>query len=127
MAMTRQRPALAEALWRHTLIDASIFREWVLNVGRRDAVSRVAHMLCELAIRCQSAGLCSADDFEWPMTKEQIADATALAPAAVARTLESLANVGALNAHGGTYRIEDWAQLKQVAEFDDAYLHAVAA
>jgi CRP-like cAMP-binding protein len=56
-SMARQRPMLAEALWRDTLIDASIFREWVLNVGRRDARARVAHMLCEFAVRCEAAGL----------------------------------------------------------------------
>jgi CRP-like cAMP-binding protein len=76
--LTRERPALDEALWRDTLIDASIFREWVLNVGRRDAKARVAHMLCEFAVRSEAAGLGRADRFEWPLTQEQIADATGL-------------------------------------------------
>jgi CRP-like cAMP-binding protein len=124
--VTRRRPALAEALWRDSLIDASIFREWVLNVGRRDAISRVAHMLCELSIRCQSAGLCSADNFEWPMSAAHIADATALSPQHVGRTLRSLSNAGAVEVRGGHYRVRDWAQLKLIAGFDDAYLHAVA-
>ena len=55
--LAQQRPAVNEALWRDTLIDASIFREWVLNVGRRDAKSRIVHMLCEFAARCDAAGL----------------------------------------------------------------------
>jgi CRP-like cAMP-binding protein len=126
-ALARRRPNISEALWRDTLIDASIFREWVLNVGRREARPRIAHMLCEFAVRCEAAGLGSAESFEWPMTQEHIADATGLTPVHVNRTLKSLSAAGLLENIRGRYRIKDWARLKQAAEFDERYLHAEAA
>lgn len=126
-AIARQRPALAEAMWRDTLIDASIFREWVLNVGRRDAKARVAHMLCEFAVRCEVAGFGPAESFAWPMTQEHIADATGLTSVHVNRTLKTLANDGALECSRGRYWVKDWTRLAQIGEFHQAYLHAVAA
>lgn len=126
-ALTAQRPALAEALWRDTLIDASIFREWVLNLGRRDARSRVAHMLCEFAVRCEAAGLGRAASFEWPITQEQIADATGLTPVHVNRTMRALSAEGCIEGRGGRYRVQDWPALISVGEFEKSYLHAAAA
>jgi CRP-like cAMP-binding protein len=114
-------------MWRDTLIDASIFREWVLNVGRRDAKARVAHMLCEFAVRCDVAGLGPVESFAWPMTQEHIADATGLTSVHVNRTLKVLTQDGALECSRGRYWVRDWTRLGQIGEFHKAYLHAVAA
>jgi CRP-like cAMP-binding protein len=56
-ALAAARPAVAQAMWVDALVDASVFREWVVNVGRRDARTRIAHLLCEFATRMKSAGL----------------------------------------------------------------------
>jgi CRP-like cAMP-binding protein len=124
--LASERPRIGEALWRDTLIDASIFREWVLNVGRRDARSRIAHLLCEFAARCQAAGLGSADQFELPMTQETIADATGLTGVHVNRMLRLLADDGLIARAGRQVRIVDPPRLREVADFDPAYLHAAA-
>jgi CRP-like cAMP-binding protein len=121
-----ERPAIGAALWRDSLIDASIFREWVLNVGRRDAKSRIAHMLCEFAARCEAAGLGTADHFPLPMTQEQIGDATGLTSVHVNRMLRDLEQDGAISRTGRVALINDWARLKSIANFDSAYLHAAA-
>src|SRR5688500_6219237 len=71
-------PGVGRALWVQTLIDASIFREWVVNVGRRDSRARVAHLLCEFSLRLEAAGLASNHHYELPMTQEQLADAVGL-------------------------------------------------
>ena len=113
-----------DAMWRDTLIDASIFREWVLNVGRRDARSRTAHMLCEFAARREAAGLGSPGQFELPMTQEQIADATGLTAVHVNRMLRSLAEAGAITRDRRHIRIVDWDIMRRIADFDRAYLHA---
>jgi CRP-like cAMP-binding protein len=126
-ALALRRPAVAEALWRDTLIDASIFREWVLNVGRRDAKSRIAHMLSEFLVRCQAAGLGSAERVMLPMTQEQIADAVGLTPVHVNRMLRALEEDGVIERAGREIRVADWALMKRVADFDPAYLHAAAA
>src|ERR1044072_2261547 len=65
--LTRERPRVAEALWRETLIDAAVFREWIVNVGRRSAVVRLAHFLGEIASRLQALGLAEGDPFELPV------------------------------------------------------------
>jgi CRP-like cAMP-binding protein len=120
------RPAIGQALWRDSLIDASIFREWVLNVGRRDGRSRIAHMLCEFATRCEAAGLGDANCFELPMTQEQIGDATGLTSVHVNRMLKVLRDEGAIARSGRQVRITDWERLRAIADFDPDYLHAAA-
>jgi CRP-like cAMP-binding protein len=121
-----EHPDIGRALWRDSLIDASIFREWVLNVGRRDAKVRIAHMLCEFAARCVAAGLGSAERFELPMTQEQIADATGLTPVHVNRMLRALGEDGVIARAGRTIKIADWERMREVADFDATYLHAAA-
>lgn len=113
-----------DALWRDTLIDASVFREWVLNVGRRDARSRTAHMLCEFAARREAAGLGSPEQFELPMTQEQIADAVGLTAVHVNRMLRVLEEDGAIVRERRHIRIVDWDVMRRIADFDRAYLHA---
>lgn len=117
---------IADAMWRDTLIDASIFREWVLNVGRRDARSRTAHMLCEFAARREAAGLGSPEGFELPMTQEQIADATGLTAVHVNRMLRALEEDGAITRERRRIRIVDWDRMRRIADFDPVYLHAAA-
>ncbi len=119
-------PPVGEALWRDSLIDASIFREWVLNVGRRDAKSRIAHMLCEFAVRREAAGLGPVESFELPMTQEQIGDATGLTSVHVNRMLAELGTDGLIIRHGRKVEINDWPRLRQAADFDPAYLHQAA-
>jgi CRP-like cAMP-binding protein len=126
-AVARERPAIGDALWKDTLIDASIFREWVLNVGRRDAKARIAHMLCEFLLRCEAAGLGSAERFDLPMTQEHIADATGLTSVHVNRMLRALEEDGVIKRHGREIRVGDWDLMKRVADFDPVYLHSAAA
>jgi CRP-like cAMP-binding protein len=121
-----EHPNIGRALWRDTLIDASVFREWVLNVGRRDAKVRIAHMLCEFAARCVAAGLGSPERFELPMTQEQIGDATGLTPVHVNRMLRVLGEDGVIARAGRTIRIADWKRMQRVADFDATYLHSAA-
>lgn len=120
------RTAVNEALWRDTLVDASIFREWVLNVGRRGAKSRIAHMLCEFAVRREAAGLGSPEQFDLPMTQEQIADATGLTAVHVNRMLKELARDGFIIRDKRKVMIVDWRRMCQFADFDGSYLQAIA-
>ena len=117
---------IGQALWRDSLIDASIFREWVLNVGQRDGRARVAHMLCEFAYRRAAAGLGQADEFDLPMTQEQIADATGMTPIHVNRMLAALRLEGVISSVKRRVEIKDWAQIQRIADFDPAYLHMPA-
>lgn len=120
------RPEIGKALWRDCLIDSSIFREWVLNVGRRDGKTRIAHMLCEFVARCAAAGLGSAEGFVLPMTQEQIADAVGLTAVHVNRCLRALDGDGVVDRNGAQFRVTDWRRLCAVGDFDPAYLHNAA-
>lgn len=123
-ALLQARPAINEALWRDALIDASIFREWVLNVGRRSATSRIAHMLCELATRREAAGLGAPEASDLPLTRQQIAQATGLSTVHVTRVLGDLSNQRVLTPPDCPIRIIDWERMCQVGEFNGLYLHA---
>jgi CRP-like cAMP-binding protein len=117
------RPLIGRAMWYETLVDASIFREWTLNVGRRDARTRAAHMLCEFALRLEVAGLGERCNYELPMTQEQLADALGLTPVHTNRTLMSLGEDCLISRTQRSVRINDWAKLMAVGDFDPAYLH----
>ncbi|WP_374942336.1 Crp/Fnr family transcriptional regulator [Sphingomonas sp.] len=122
-ALSSERPAVGRAMWIDALIDASVFREWVVNVGRRDARTRIAHLLCEVAVRMRAAGLASDGGFELPMTQEQVGDATGLTSVHVNRTLKSLAEDGIITRHGRYIGFADWNRIRQAADFSDLYLH----
>ncbi|MBU2341188.1 MAG: Crp/Fnr family transcriptional regulator [Alphaproteobacteria bacterium] len=120
-----RHPDLHRALWRETLVDASIFAEWVTNIGRRDARSRIAHLLCEFAVRLQQCVSPPAPCFLLPMSQEQIADATGLTPVHVNRTLQSMRHSGLIRTQKRQVIIDDWNQLMRVGDFDPAYLVAL--
>ena len=116
-------PAIRQAMWIETLIDGSVFREWVVNVGRRGSKARIAHLLCELAIRLEKIGGGREGSFEFPLTQEQVADATGLTPVHTNRTLQKLRKDGLIQLTGRSLELLDWAGLKEVGDFDEMYLH----
>jgi len=117
------RPAVRRAIWLETLIDASIFREWVVNVGRRDARTRIAHLLCELVLRLRRSGEAERSVWEFPITQEQIADATGLTPVHTNRTLQSLRRDGLITLANGELSVLDWEKLAETGDFNERYLH----
>ena len=116
-------PRIGMALWVETLIDGAIFREWVVNVGRRDARTRISHLLCEFARRLEVAGLAEEYRYELPMTQEQLADATGLTSVHVNRILQALSREGLVERHKRSIAIPDWEKLRRVGGFSDTYLH----
>jgi CRP-like cAMP-binding protein len=118
-----EHPSVGLAMWIDTLIDGSIFREWVVNVGRRDARSRIAHLLCEFARRLEAAGLAQEYRYQLPMTQEQLADATGLTPVHVNRVLRGLERDGLIERDRRYVAIPDWEPLRRVAGFSEIYLH----
>lgn len=123
MDLIMERPAVRLAVWVDTLVDASIFREWVVNVGRRSSRSRLAHLLCELALRLEWIGADKEGVFDFPLTQEQLADATGLTAVHTNRTLQSLRRDGLIQLTSGNLQVLDWARLREAADFDELYLH----
>lgn len=116
-------PRIGRAMWVDTLIDASIFREWVMNVGRRQAKERIAHLFCEFARRLEVAGLGTTTGYQLPMTQEQLADATGLTPVHVNRSLKALERDGLIVREKRFVRIPDWELLRDLSGFNELYLH----
>jgi CRP-like cAMP-binding protein len=118
-----EHPAVGRAMWIETLIDAAIFREWIVNVGRRDSISRISHLLCELAHRLEEAGLASDFRYDIPMTQEQLADCTGLTPVHVNRVLKELARLGLIEREKRSLTIVNWERLQHIGDFNTRYLH----
>ncbi|TPG56180.1 Crp/Fnr family transcriptional regulator [Sphingomonas glacialis] len=116
-------PAIAHAFWLDTLVDGSIAWEWIANIGRRDALMRLAHLLCECAVRLEVVNDESGDCDTLPMTQEQIGDALGLTPVHVNRMLKLLERDELIARRARTIVILDAAQLRSVADFQSAYLH----
>lgn len=116
------RPAIGAAIIKAALVEASVVREWVVNVGRRDARERIAHLLCEFAVRLEVRGL-SQRGFELPMTQEQLADATGLTPVHVNRVLKGLEAEGLITRQRRHIQFPDWRALQHVGDFNRQYLH----
>ncbi len=118
-----RHPRIAAAFWRETLIEGAIFREWVTNVGRREAYNRLAHVLCELLVRLRAVGLVEGHACDLPITQGEFADALGITPVHVNRVLQQMRAEGLIELKGDRLNIPDWEKLKQVGEFDPNYLH----
>jgi CRP-like cAMP-binding protein len=118
-----KKPDVAALFWRWTLVEASVFREWVMNVGRREGYEGVAHVLCELMIRMKVVGLSDGRTCQLPITQADLGDATGLSTVHVNRTLQSLRANKLIHLKTGSLTILDWEALKQAAQFDEGYLH----
>jgi CRP-like cAMP-binding protein len=121
--LARSRSAIGHAILVNILVDASIFREWIVNVGRRDARTRMAHLLCEFAARLEAQGLAEEYAYQLPMTQEQLADATGLTPVHVNRTLKALEAEGLLMRDKRHVSFPDWEKMRNVGDFNQRYLH----
>ena len=116
-------PTVGFAMWYDTLVDASIQREWTANVGRRDARTRLSHLLCEFGVRLQDAGLATLCRYELPMSQEELADALGLTAVHVNRTLKALDREGLTDRKVRSVFIRDWERLARTGDFSTDYLH----
>ena len=121
--VVRRNPSLAAAFWRLTLIDASIFREWMLGLGRRSAYQRVAHFLCETALRLKQVGLGDERGYDFPITQSELGDAMGISTVHANRVVQELRSNDLITWYGSTLSILDWDGLQIAADFDPAYLH----
>jgi CRP-like cAMP-binding protein len=115
-------PRIRDALWRHSLADAAIQREWVSNIGRHSAYQRLAHLFCEIAFRLEPVGLKKADGYEFFATQADLGDALGLSVVHVNRVLQQLRSDGLITFSANTLAIRNWERLQDVAGFSPAYL-----
>lgn len=123
--LSTTHPNVARALWWSLLRDEAILREWLVCVGRRPAMKRVAHLLCELWHRYTAAGLISGGRLPFPVTQEELADTVGLSTIHVNRTLKSLKHQNLAWVSGKTVIIPDLSRLELFVGFDQSYLHQI--
>lgn len=116
-------PRITVAFWRKALIDAAVYREWVINIGQREAYKRMAHLLCEMMVRLKAVGLASDNSCELPITQSEFGDALGITTVHVNRVLKQMRTSGLIQTKGTVLIIPDWEELKQVGDFDPIYLH----
>lgn len=121
--LTENHPRVLQALWWADLVSVSIQREWALNLGQRTAYERLAHLLVELFLRLECVGLTKGASCDFPLTQNDLADATGLTAVHVNRTLQELRRAGLIVLHGRTLTIPDMEALKNAALFNENYLH----
>jgi CRP-like cAMP-binding protein len=118
-----RHPRVAGALWRATLVDASIFREWIVNLGHRDALSRTAHFLCEMQFRLEMVGLSTGNRIELPIAQTDLADALGMSAVHMNRTVQELRARRLIEEQGRAVVCRDLRALRVLGEFDPDYLH----
>jgi CRP-like cAMP-binding protein len=115
---------LTLGVWRETMIDAAICREWVTNLGRRPAYARLAHLFCEIWYRLHAVGLTLDHAYDFPVTQSELGDALGLSIVHVNRTLRDMRTTGLISPQSTRIKLLDWPRLKEAAEFDPTYLQA---
>lgn len=122
-ALTSERPRITQALWWHELVAASIQREWTVNFGQRSAYERLAHLLIELYLRLKTVGRARDGRCDFPMTQNDLADATGLTAVHVNRTLQELRRDRLIELERKQLHILDLPRMIDVAMFNANYLH----
>jgi CRP-like cAMP-binding protein len=122
-ALIAAQPRIAAAFWRDTLIDAAVFREWMVGLGRRLAHTRIAHLICELVVRLTAVGLSDGLRISLPVSQEVIGDALGVTVVHVNRILQALRKEGLITWSDGILEVKDWPGLVRAGDFDPTYLH----
>jgi CRP-like cAMP-binding protein len=123
LKLTQTYPTLTRALWWSTLVEEAIAREWIVNVGQRNALERVAHLFCELLYRFHAVGLNDGLSCTLPLTQVELAETLGLSSVHVNRTLQELRRQKLITLDAGTLTIQNLEALKEVSFFNPDYLH----
>jgi CRP-like cAMP-binding protein len=121
--LTYRFPNIAAMLWRDTLVDAAIFRQWMMGMGQRSAYSHLAHLFCELYLKQEAVGSAGEHRCPLPMSQIDLADALGISNVHINRMLKEMRGQGLITLRGNTLVIQKWDELIRAAEFDATYLH----
>lgn len=116
-------PGLAAVLWRDTLVDAAIFREWMTGIGRKSSYGRIAHLFCEMYLKLEAVGLAKEHRCTLPLSQGQLADALGMSTVHANRVLQEMRGKDLITLKGNQLVIHAWSELVHAGEFDPTYLH----
>jgi CRP-like cAMP-binding protein len=119
-AIVEAHPEMQRFFWRLIQRNEAIGYEWLVNCGRRDSTARVAHLLCETAVRMNAGNGHMLN----PFTQQQIADITGQTSVNVNRVLADMERQGMIRRKGREIEFTDWSEMRRVASFQPNYLEA---
>ena len=118
-----ERPNVLSVVWRETLVQASITREWLVRNSTLPAHASMAHLFCEIFTRAQAVGLTRDMACDFPVSQEMLADSLGITAVHVNRTLQVLREADLVEFKGGLLTVKDIERLQVLADFDPLYLH----
>ena len=122
-AMMDAHPNIASAMYSAQLVDEGIMRAWIVSMGRRSSMERVAHLICELYLRARNIGLAGEGEFALPLSQLVLADALGMTAVHINRVLKDLRLAGAMALKRGSVTLLDPGMLIKIAGFNENYLH----
>jgi CRP-like cAMP-binding protein len=122
LRLMERSPQTSLAIWRQSLAHHLIAKQWAINVGIRSALERTAHLLCEIFCRLQALGDVDGNTCEFPLHQSDLADALAITPVHLNRTLMYLRRTALITLRNRRLTIHDFSALQRLAGFDSDYL-----
>ena len=119
----RERPGVARAMWFATLLDAAIHRKWIQTLEQLDAPRRIAHLYAELHTRLDLIGRNVTRALRTPFTQFDMADMCGVSAIHANRAVGKLRDLGIAEIRRGDLYTDDWAALKDFAQFNPDYLY----
>jgi CRP-like cAMP-binding protein len=116
------QPRIGVAIFWALCRDEAIVVEHLVNMGRRNAVERLAHFILELTARLRVLGLGNQDDYACPLRQEDFADVLGLTTIHINRTFRHLRERQVVTMYRGSLRILDHHKLIEIAGFSDHFL-----
>lgn len=115
-------PNVAQAIRWSAARDAAIIAEHLVNLGRRSALVRTAHLILETAARLEQIGVETAEGFDCPLSQSWIADALGLTAIHLNRVLRELREAELVTVRVGHVSVHDYDRLAELAVFEADYL-----
>lgn len=118
-----EHPRLIQALTWDMMVQAAIQREWIVSLGQRSAIERIAHLICELFLRLATIRLCIDGSCSFPITQADLAETAGITSVHVNRVMQELRAQNLVRWNGREVHVADMDALKRVAMFNGNYLH----
>lgn len=116
-------PRLGRVYWFITNVDGAIHREWALSLGQRSALSRMAHLFCEMFVRLEVVGRANKNGYEFPLTQRELSECLGLTVVHANRTIQELRRRGLIELENRRLTVLDRRGLEGIAQFDPTYLY----
>jgi CRP-like cAMP-binding protein len=118
-----RRPRIGAALWWSAMQENAMMRERVVTLGRRNARSKLAYILCEFVWRLRAVGMAEDDEIRLPLTQADLADTLGLTAVHVNRILQGFRRDQLITLEQRRLTLRNFEMLKTISGLTPNYLH----